>query len=153
MHDYLPILKGKKISLITGEISKRTKQDLFSIESPVKFVKDTSHADKFFSQVMPNNEEREYLRKLLGYALSGNMDARCFFIFYGDGSNGKSVIASLMKAILLNLYHQTAKGIFMKGSQEKTEGASPDKIALIGVRCAIYSEGQTADDIDINESF
>jgi hypothetical protein len=41
----------------------------------------------------------------------------------------------------------------MKGSQEKVEGASPDKIALIGIRCATYSEGETADDIDINESF
>jgi P4 family phage/plasmid primase-like protien len=153
MNDYLPILDGNKISLITGEISERTKNDLFSMESPVRLVTETKHADKFFSQVMPNKDEREYLRKVLGYMLTGNMDARCFFIWYGDGSNGKTVIMKLMKAILQKLYHQTSKGIFMKGSQEKTEGASPDKIALIGVRCATYSEGETSDDIDINESF
>jgi len=74
-----------------------------------------------------------------------------FFIFHGDSSNGKSVVVSEMQAILLNLYHQTAKGIFMKGSKEKTDGPSPDKIALIGVRCAVYTEGEPAYEIDFNE--
>jgi hypothetical protein len=59
----------------------------------------------------------------------------------------------LLKCILGPMYHQCSKGIFMKGSQEKVEGASPDKIALIGIRCATYSEGETADNIEINESF
>jgi len=153
MHDYLPIKNGKKVSLITGKVSDRTKQGLFSFESPVEVVKDTPNANKFFSQIMPDKEEREYLRKVLGYMLTGNMDARCFFIFYGDGSNGKTIVMQLLEVILLNLYHQASKGIFMKGSKEKTEGASPDKVALIGVRSAVYSEGETADDIDINESF
>ena len=151
-HNFLPVKNGKKISLVNGKLFNRTKTDLFTFECDVEKVEETPKADKFFSQVMPNKEEREYLRSVLGYLITGNMDARCFFIFYGDGSNGKTVIMNLLKTILKKLYHQTAKGIFMKGSQEKTEGASPDKIALIGVRCAVYSEGETSDDIDINES-
>jgi len=151
-HNFLPIKNGKKISLINGELQDRTKNDLFNFECDVEKVDKTPYADKFFSQVMPNKYEREYLRLVLGYLITGNMDARCFFIFYGDGSNGKTVVMNLLKAILKKLYHQTAKGIFMKGSQEKVEGASPDKVALIGVRCAVYSEGETSDDIDINES-
>jgi phage/plasmid-associated DNA primase len=89
---------------------------------------------------------------VLGYLVTGSMDARNFFIWYGDGSNGKTVVMNLLKTILKKLYHQTSKGIFIKGSRENTEGASPDKIALIGVRCAVYSEGETSDAIDINES-
>lgn len=151
--DHLPIKNGKKIDLTTGEITDRTRNDYFSFECQVELTKETKHADKFFKQVMPNEENREYLRKILGYSLTGNMDARCFFIWYGDGSNGKSVIMKLLKCILRQSYHQCSKGIFMKGSQEKVDGPSPDKIALIGVRCATYSEGETADAIDINESF
>lgn len=151
--DYLAILNGMKVNLKTGEVTGRTKSDYFSYESKVDVVKVTEQADKFFSQVMPNVENREYLRKVLGYMLTGNMDARVFFIWYGDGSNGKSVIMKLLKCILGPLYHQCSKGIFMKGSQEKVEGPSPDKVALIGVRCATYSEGETADEININESF
>mmetsp|Transcript_7123 Transcript_7123/g.7470 ORF Transcript_7123/g.7470 Transcript_7123/m.7470 type:complete len:371 (-) Transcript_7123:1778-2890(-) len=151
--DYLPIKNGKKVDLRTGEITDRNKNDYFSYECPVEVTTDLEHAEKFFSQVMPNEENREYLRKVLGYLLTGNMDARVFFIWYGDGSNAKSVVMRLIKCILGPLYHQCSKGIFMKGSQEKVEGPSPDKIPLIGVRCAAYSEGETADDIDINESF
>jgi putative DNA primase/helicase len=102
---------------------------------------------------MPNNEDREYLRKILGYQLTGNMDARVFFIWYGDGSNGKSVIMKLLKNILGPMYHQCGKGIFMKTSEGCAESASPDKVALIGSRIATYSEGETSDDVDINESF
>ena len=151
--DYLPITNGKKVNLKTGEVSDRDKNDYFSFECSVEVTKTTEQADKFFKQVMPNKENREYLRKVLGYILTGNMDARVFFIWYGDGSNGKSVIMRLLKCILCQLYHQCSKGIFMKGSQEKVDGPSPDKVALIGIRCATYSEGETADDIDINESF
>jgi len=151
--DFLPIQNGKKIDLRTGQITERTKEDYFSYECPVTLTDKLEHAEKFFSQVMPKTELREYLRKVLGYCLTGNMDARCFFIWYGDGSNGKSVIMKLLKCILGALYHQCGKGIFMKGSQEKAEGASPDKVALIGVRNGVYSEGDTADNIDINESF
>lgn len=63
MHDYLPISNGKKISLITGEVTDRTKQDFFSFESLVKVMKKTPSADKFFSQIMPDKDEREYLIK------------------------------------------------------------------------------------------
>lgn len=153
MHDYFSILNGNKINLITGEVTKRTKEDLFDIECPVELTESTEHAEKFFKEIMPIDEEREYLRSILGYMLTGNMDARCFFIFYGTGANGKSVVMKLMDAMMKKLYHQTSKGIFMKGSQEKVDGPSPDKIALIGVRCGFYSEGETADEIDINESF
>lgn len=151
--DYFPIKFGKKVDLRTLEVTDRVKQDYFSIECPVDMTKHTKHADKFFEQVMPDKDNREYLRKILGYSLSGSMDARCFFIWYGDGSNGKSVIMRIMKEILKEFYHQCGKGIFMKGSDEKVSGPSPDKIALIGVRCATYSEGETSDNIEMNESF
>jgi phage/plasmid-associated DNA primase len=147
--DFLAIKNGKKVNLRTGEITDRDQNDYFSYECEVELTKTTEKADKFFTQVMPNKDTREYLRKILGYILTGNMDGRVFFIWYGDGSNGKSVMMKLLKCILGPLY-QCSKGIFMKGSQEKVEGAS---IALIGIRCATYSEGETADDIDINESF
>lgn len=151
--DYLPIKNGNKICLKDGTISPRTKEDYFSFECDVDFVDNTPNADKFFSQVMPNEENREYLRQILGYTLTGNMDARAFFVLYGKGANGKTVIMNLLQAILKALYHQCSKGIFMKTAQEKCEGASPDKMALMGVRCAVYSEGESSDNIELNESF
>ena len=47
-----------------------------------------------------------------------------------------------------NFYHQCDKSIFVK--TQKGHGASPEKVALIGKRSVVYSEGETADEIEFN---
>ena len=61
------------------------------IFSPVDYISDEKlpHADKFFKQIQPKKVNREYLRKILGYSITGRTEARVFFIWYGFGSNGK----------------------------------------------------------------
>ena len=50
---------------------------------------------------MPVKENREYLRKSLGYMITGDTRARCWFVHYGIGKNGRSVLmTTLMKNIL-----------------------------------------------------
>jgi phage/plasmid-associated DNA primase len=146
-----PIRNGRKIDLRTLEITDRTKEDYFTFESPIDFVKDKPNADKFFNQVHTDRVNREYVRKCLGYMMTGDTSAQVFFIWYGKGRNGKSVIANMMKAILSEkFYHQCDKSIFIK--TQKGQGASPKKIALIGTRLVMYSEGETADEIQLNFS-
>jgi hypothetical protein len=77
--DFLAIKNGKKVNLQTGEITDRDQNDYFSYECQVELTETTEKADKFFKQVMPNRDPREYLRKILGYMLTGNMDGRVFF--------------------------------------------------------------------------
>lgn len=45
---------------------------------------------------MPDKLEGEYLRKVLGYLVTGSMDG---FMWYGDGSNAKTVVMNLLKTI------------------------------------------------------
>ena len=73
----------------TLEITDRTKNDYFTFECPISYIDDDKlpNADRYFSDVMQNKDNREYLRKVLGYLLSGDTNARCFFIMYGNGSN------------------------------------------------------------------
>jgi len=149
--DYLPILNGQKISLITLEITNRTREDYFTFECPVTLVKNTQNAEKYFSQLMPNKENREFLRKVLGYNLTGDTKAQCFFIWYGDGSNGKSKLFSIIKKILNKFYHTCGKGIFQKSNKDPNS-PSPDKVALIGMRSGVYTEGDTADEMELGES-
>jgi P4 family phage/plasmid primase-like protien len=148
--DIFPIKNGLKIDLKTLQISERTKEDYFTFESPVDFVTNTPNANKYFSQLMPDHESREYLRKCLGYCLSGDVDAQVFFVWYGSGRNGKSKLSNCLKKIMGKFYHQCASSIFIKSNS--SSGASPDKIALIGSRMAVYSEGDTADAIQLNFS-
>lgn len=146
------ISNGQKIDLRTLEVTKRTKEDYLSNESTVNYlIGPTKNADKFFSQIMPNFEEREYMRKVLGYCITGETSARSFFIWYGHGSNGKSKIFELLNLILGSLYHQCDKSIFIKSSTS-SKGPSPELISLLGKRVAVYSEGETSDKIEMNLS-
>ena len=146
--DYLPILNGKKINLKTLELSDRIPDDLFTFECPVEFVSKTPNADKFFKQIQPNKENRELVRKVLGYLLTGDMKARKFFIWYGFGSNGKSKVFKVIEKILGCQYTQLDKSILMKS--KKSSGATPEIMDLMGKRAGVFSEGETADNIEMN---
>ena len=146
-HDYFPMKDGKKIHLPTLTISDRTKDDYFSFECPVEYVKDTPNADKFFGQLMPNEANREFLRKSLGYCISGDTSAQCFFIWYGSGSNGKGELFRTIEMIMTKFFRTLGDGIF---EDDNKKGASPDKMDLMGGRLGSYNEGKTADEMELN---
>ena len=147
-----PIREGRKINLRTLEVTERTKEDFFDYESDVDYLEksDLKHAEKFFSQVMKNKEARKFLQKILGYSITGENMARCFFIWFGHGANGKSVIMTLLDLILGCQYTQCDKSIFMKS--KSSTGASPEKMELMNRRVGAYSEGETAENIEMNTS-
>ena len=41
-----------------------------------------------------------YLRRALGYALTGDTSAQAFFVLYGNGANGKSTLLNIVKRIM-----------------------------------------------------
>lgn len=148
--EYFPIKNGKKLNFKTLEISDRTNKDFFTYESPVEFVEKTPNADKFFSQLFKNKENREYVRKALGYSITAETFAQVFFIWYGFGSNGKSLLSKLLELILCKQYCQCDESIFVKN--KKVQGqATPELMALLGKRLGFYSEGETADNVEMNE--
>jgi len=151
--EMFPIKDGKQLNLKTLEITDRTIHDYFSYESSVEFLTGlTPHADLFFEQVMTNAENREYLRKVLGYTLTGETSARSFFIWFGKGSNAKSFVARLLELILKKQYHQCDQSIFIKTVKGTKGQATPELMALLGKRCSIYSEGETSDQIEMNSA-
>lgn len=148
-NDYLPILDGKKIHFGTLEITDRVAEDYFTFECPVSYTKKQKNAIRFFTDIMPNEEEREFLKKCLGYMITGRTDARKFFILYGMGSNGKSVVARLVEKIISKFYKSCGSQVFQKPPKM---GATPEIAELLGKRLAIYAEGETADKMELNLS-
>lgn len=146
----LPTRGGKVTDLRTGQERDRTKDDMFTFECNVSITKKTKHAKKFFTDVMPDEEERKYLQKQLGYIITGETDARCFFIWQGKGSNGKSVILNLIKIILNKFYTATSESIFCELGKKNANSASPDLYQLVGKRGLGFSEGKTSDKIEMN---
>jgi P4 family phage/plasmid primase-like protien len=148
-----PLKGGKKLDFKTLLVTDRTHEDYFTYESPCDFLPDSklTHANKFFNSIMIDEESREYMRKVLGYTITGETSARCFFIWYGHGSNGKSQVFHFVNLILGKQYHQCDKSIFIKVKND-SKGASPELVSLLGKRGVVYSEGETSDAIEMNMS-
>lgn len=121
-----PIKGGLVVNLKTKEVRERTKEDLFSYESNVSIGdKNNVNVIKFFSEVMSEKEDRiKFLQQVLGYCLSGDIKAKRFFVFIGDGSNSKSVVSNIMNRILGEYSNVISKYIFVK------QGRDGDRHAL-----------------------
>ena len=148
--EFFPIKNGRKINFKTLEITQRTNKDFFTYESPVDFVDKTPNADKFFEQLFTNQENREYVRRALGYAITAETFAQVFFIWYGFGSNGKSLLSKILELILCKQYCQCDENIFIKNKKQSGQ-ATPELMNLLGKRGGFYSEGETSDNVEMNE--
>jgi len=152
MHDdFLSIKDGKKINLKTKEVSDRVREDYYTMFCNVSCVDETKHAERFFTSLMPDEINRQYLKKVLGYILTGDTRARVYFVWYGIGANGKSMIAQVIQKILSKYFHTCDKSIFCKFDKE-FKGCTPEICDLLGKRCVLYSEGETSDKIELNMS-
>jgi P4 family phage/plasmid primase-like protien len=147
-NSFLPIRGGKKINLRTGEIYERTIEDKFTFECCVDKVAKTPNADRY---VFPNKVNREHVRKILGYWITGDIKARSYFICFGNGCNSKSVMMNLVNKIL-GQYFCTCQPEVFESMSKQAGSASSHLFSLYMKRVGSYSEGKTADDFHLNES-
>jgi P4 family phage/plasmid primase-like protien len=151
----LPIKDDKNnrsiIDLKTSKVRIRNRSDFFTYECDVEFLKDSNleNAKRFFNDIMCNDQEViDYLQMLLGYCMTGEIDLRSIFIFWGIGSNGKSVLCDLMKRILNDGCQSVDKKVFIK--TENNSSHTAHLIPLVNCRLALYSESEKKD--KLNES-
>ncbi len=116
----LPIKNNKVIDLRNGNIEYRNKEHYFTYFCDVEPTEKKSKTfEKFINQIMCNNKENvEYLQKILGYCITGNIKAQAFFIFWGEGSNGKSLLLKLLSKLLKEAYKPIAKKIIVNLNKE-----------------------------------
>ena len=99
--------------------------------------------DKFFLDVCTGNiAKKDYLQKILGYILTGDVaKGRCFFMFYGKGANGKSAVMELMQEIMGYYSKACPTSIILKRTKKSEGGASPEIAVLdYGTRLGLLSE-------------
>ncbi len=96
--------------------------------------------DAFMAQIHPDPEIRAFLQRWYGLSMTGLTGEQKLVFQYGDGSNGKSVLADLMANMMAD-YSATAAIESLTGTQKRSGGeATPDLIPLIGARMVRASE-------------
>lgn len=99
---------------------------------------------QFLKQVFENDSDKiKYLRRALGYTLTGSVDAQIMFILTGKGANGKSVLLKLI-ATLMGSYGGAIPSHSI--TQQKFGNDKTDDLAsLSGKRFVVASEGDAGD--------
>jgi P4 family phage/plasmid primase-like protien len=107
---------------------------------------------KFLDEIFQGDSELiDWLKRFMGYALTGRTDEQFFVFFYGHGANGKSVLITAMNK-LWGDYVRTIQPETLMQQKRASAEASPDLARLAGARLVAGSEtedGQRLSEVTI----
>ena len=130
------------INLKTGNIYPHRKEDYITKIARVYFdpTARCPQWQKFLNRIMDSNENLiEFLKRAVGYSLTGDVSEQCLFIFFGSGANGKSTFLRAVNMISGDYGQQTATETLLV----RQRGAIPNDIArLKGARFITASEAE-----------
>lgn len=95
---------------------------------------------EFLRRIFDGNDHLiNYIRRAIGYSLTGLTSEQCFFMLYGTGANGKSTFLNVVSRMLGDYSSQTPFETILQRKYE-SDGRS-DLAALVGSRLVRASEG------------
>lgn len=138
-HDELLTVGNGTLELDGPVFRESRAADLMTVGTPVLFDPEAECPlwEAFLEQVIPDKELRWFLRKAVGYSLSGRIDLHCWFFLLGDGANGKSTFLDLLEALLGGYSRIATAELLMSGAAERH---STELHHLKGSRVVVASE-------------
>ena len=115
------VFENEVLDLLTRELKGKSPEWKYTIGIPHKFNPDAKcpRFDKFIDEILPP-ESHALIKQIIGYLLIPSTAFRKFFVFLGEGANGKSTLIEVIVGILgpQNISHQSlhdlAQGRFSK---------------------------------------
>jgi P4 family phage/plasmid primase-like protien len=92
--------------LFTGEIedvlSSHTADFVSTVSLPFRFdpIALCPRWEEFLGQVLPDSESQQLLQEIFGYCLTYDTSQQKFFMFEGNGGNGKGVVLDVLTSLL-----------------------------------------------------
>jgi putative DNA primase/helicase len=129
------------VNLRMGTMHPHTPADMITKRLDVAYYPEAEAPrwNQFLTEIFPNHPELPaYMRRLVGYGITGSTSEECFAFFYGDGKNGKT---KFLGALLHTFKGITKSTEFSTFETRPTMGqASPELAALRGARLVTASE-------------
>jgi putative DNA primase/helicase len=153
-NSHLLNLQSGTLDLRSGEFRRHDPGDLITKLAPISYDPDAKCDtwDAFLHKIMDGNADLiAFLKRVVGYSLTGETSEQCLFILHGSGANGKSTFVETIHALLSDYAQKTETKSFM---QRQSEGVRNDLARLNGVRFASAVEigrGQKLDEALIKE--
>ena len=131
------------IDLKSRKRVKHCREDLFTQLAPVKWVRDAECARwlKFLNQIFDGNEELiAYVRRAIGYSLTGDVGEKAVFVLYGGGNNGKTTLLETIRHVLGDYAGQIRINTLMTKRSDESASHRSDIADLKGKRFVTSSE-------------
>ena len=105
-----------------------------------KYTDKLNDIKKFFKDIQPEKEQREYLLTFLGSCLLGTQKDEIYTIFTGGTRNGKTTCMDLLSLILGNDYYETISSTFLTRPSPESGKPVPEILNLEFKRVVCTSE-------------
>ena len=128
------------VDLRTGELRDGLPEDRITMSTSVAFGPDARCERwlKFVDEVFNGDPAMvAFVKRALGYSLTGSTSEQVLFLLYGFGANGKSVLLNVLMRLLGDYSHNLPFSAFEK--QERSSGGF-DIAGLAGRRVATSAE-------------
>ncbi len=136
---YKLAVRNGTIDLTTGLLHSHSREDLITRYVDIDYESDAAcpRWERYLREITLGDESLvEYLRRAIGYSLSGDVSEQCLFILNGSGANGKGIFTSILLAMLGDMAATMAPDFLMVKSD-----AHPTELAFLhGRRIAVCTE-------------
>lgn len=141
-HKYLLNVENGIVDLKTGKLLQHDRELGLTKITNIAFDENAKCPEwlKFLDQIFLGDQALvEYMQRLIGYSLTGDISEQIMMFLVGGGSNGKSTFINTIKDLMGDYGKQAKSDTFIK---KKETGANNDIARLVGSRfvSAIESE-------------
>ena len=131
------------LNLKTGAFEPHDPALLLAKQSPVSYDPTATCPtwQRFLTEIFCERPDLiRWVQKALGYSLTGSTREQVFFVCYGGGWNGKSVLRELIAYILGDYAKPLKADALMDNPYRNGSGADPELAALVGARYVSAAE-------------
>jgi putative DNA primase/helicase len=143
-HPWLLPCDNGVVDLRTGELTPGRPVDYLVKAIPIGypgFDAKCPEWDAFMASIHPDQEIRDFIQRMMGYAITGFTTEQFIACFTGGGGNGKGVLFNTIMACLGDLSWRIQPELILEQKTTRSSsGASPDILALHGRRFVVASE-------------
>jgi putative DNA primase/helicase len=142
------------IDLKTGKVYDHRRSDLLTHDAAIQYDPAATCPTwtRFLSEVFAGDADLiEFVRRAVGYSLTGDVREQVLLICHGSGSNGKSVFLNILKKLLGRLALQAAPDLLMADRNRRHPTEQADLYGRRAVVCQETEENRRFNEVLVKQ--